>query len=399
MPHPIASYVMRTNGHDGGARSGLLLALVSAASFGLSGALARGLFDTGWTAGAVVLVRLGLGTLAVAPFALMDLRGRWHVLRSHAGLVLLYGAVPMALAQFAYFSAVARMAVGPALLIEYTAPAAVVVWLWLRRGERPTRMTVSGAAVCLVGLVLVLDLIAGPSLNPIGVGWALLAMVGAASYFVLGSDGIAAVPPVGLAGCGLAAATASLGLLGAVGLLPLHASTASPHYAGVHVPWWLPLLALGAVTCAVAYCAGVAAIRRLGSRVASFVGLLEVVSGVVWAWLLLTQVPGLLQLVGGVLLLAGIVVVRLGERRAPGAPGALRDLRAERGAGGAPQRLSVAPRQLRHRALPGTPAGGREGRPAQPLGEQRSSRHRHECAGEGVGVGSGEHAGLPVLDE
>ena len=33
------------------------------------------------------------------------------------------------------------MEVGPALLIEYTAPAAVVVWLWLRHGERPGPVT------------------------------------------------------------------------------------------------------------------------------------------------------------------------------------------------------------------------------------------------------------------
>jgi drug/metabolite transporter (DMT)-like permease len=304
--------------HDAKAARGLLLAVVSAASFGLSGALASGLFVTGWSPGAVVLVRLGLGTVVLAPFAFRDLRGRWSVMRRHLGLVVLYGAVPMALAQFAYFSAVSHMAVGPSLLIEYTAPAAVVGWLWLRRGERPSRITVAGVAICACGLVLVLDLIAGPSLDAVGVGWALLAMVGAATYYVLGSDGIAAVPPIGLAGCGMATATAMLALLAAVGVLPLHASTVSPTFGGVAVPWWLPLIALGTVTSALAYCAGIAAIRRLGSRVAAFVGLLEVVSGVVWAWLLLSQVPGTLQLAGGVLLLIGIVVVRLGERP-PGA--------------------------------------------------------------------------------
>lgn len=382
---------MGTNSHDAGSRSGLVLLAVSAGSFGLSGALARGLLTAGWTPGAVVLVRLGLGAVVVAPFALSDLRGRWSVLRAHAGLVALYGVVPMALAQFAYFSAVGRMAVGPAILIEFTSPAAVIAWLWVRRGERPSRTTLTGAAVCLVGLVLVLDLIAGPALNLIGVGWALLAMVGAASYFLLGGDGISEVPAIGLAGGGLVAATASLGLLGAIGVMPLRATTASPQYAGVQVAWWLPLLALGAITCGLAYCAGVAGIRRLGSRVASFVGLLEVVSGVVWAWLLLSQVPGPLQLAGGLLLLAGIVVVRLGERSG--------DLSAERGAAGAPQRLAVAAGELGHRALPGALARGRQTRAAQPLGQQRSPGHRHERARQGVGVGCGEEPALPVLDE
>jgi drug/metabolite transporter (DMT)-like permease len=390
---------MSKNTHDGDSGAGLALVALSAASFGLSGALARGLLTIGWTPGAVVLVRLGLGALVVAPFAFADLRGRWRVVRAHAGLVALYGVVPMALAQFAYFSAVGRMAVGPALLIEFTAPAAVIAWLWLRRGERPSTMTLGGAAVCLVGLVLVLDLVAGPSLNPIGVGWALLAMVGAASYFLLGSDGISEVPAVGLAGCGLVAATASLGLLGAIGVMPLGASSASPQYAGVHVVWWLPLLALGAITCGLAYCAGVAGIRRLGSRVASFVGLLEVVSGVVWAWALLSQVPGPLQLVGGLLLLAGIVVVRLGEGRpAPGSG----DLRAGGGATGAPQRLAIAAGEPSHRALPGALARGRQAGAAQPLSEDAApdrSGHRHERAGQGVGVGRGEQPTLPVLDE
>jgi drug/metabolite transporter (DMT)-like permease len=388
---------MSAHGHDVPQRSGLALAVLSAASFGLSGALARGLLNTGWTAGAVVLVRLGLGALVVAPFAVADLRGRWGEVRAHAGLVLLYGAVPVALAQFAYFSAVARMSVGPALLIEYTAPAAVVGWLWLRRGERPSAMTLAGAAVCLVGLVLVLDLLAGPSLNPIGVGWALVAMVGCATYFVLGSDGIGAVPAVGLAGCGLVAATASLGVVGAIGVLPLRAATASTRYAGVQVVWWLPLIALGAITCGLAYCAGVEAIRRLGSRVASFVGLLEVVSGVVWAWLLLTQVPGPLQLVGGLLLLAGIVVVRLGERDA-----ASGDLATEHGPARAPQRLAVATGELRHRAFPRALTSGRQTRTAEPFDEDTAPGrpgHRHEGAGESVGVGRRQQPTLPVLDE
>ena len=77
--------------------------------------------------------------------------------------------------------------------------------------------------------------------------------------------------------------------------------------------WWLPVLGLGLVTAALAYTTGVAAGRLLGSRLASFVALLEVLSAVVFAWLLLGQLPGLVQLAGGVLVLAGVVLVKLGE--------------------------------------------------------------------------------------
>src|SRR3954453_15885597 len=135
--------------------SGLAFAVLSAASFGMSGALARELLDAGWSAGAIVLVRVGLAALVVAPFGLVALRGRWGLLRRNAGLILVYGALAVAGAQFCYFSAVAHMQVGPALLIEYTAPAAVVVWLWLRHGQRPGRVTLLGAALAAGGLVLV----------------------------------------------------------------------------------------------------------------------------------------------------------------------------------------------------------------------------------------------------
>ena len=181
-------------------RAGLVLAVVSAVSFGLSGSLARGLLDAGWSPGAVVLARLAIGALVVAPLAARALRGRWGAAAAERWLVLLFGAVPVAGAQFAYFSAVAAMDVGPALLIEYTAPAAVVVWLWLRHGERPRPLTVAGAGIAALGLVLVLDLLSGADLAPGGVLWALLAMVGAASYFVLSADPRTGLPPVALAG-------------------------------------------------------------------------------------------------------------------------------------------------------------------------------------------------------
>src|SRR5687767_8441972 len=148
----------RANDSRGGSavRTGLLFALVSAASFALSGPLARGLIDVGWTPGAVVLARLAVAALVVAPLAARALRSRWGLLRRNLRTVVLYGAVPVAGTQFAYFSAVAAMDVGPALLIEYTAPAAVVAWLWLRHGERPRPLTLVGAGLAAIGLVLVL---------------------------------------------------------------------------------------------------------------------------------------------------------------------------------------------------------------------------------------------------
>jgi drug/metabolite transporter (DMT)-like permease len=297
-------------------RAGVPFALVSAASFALSGSLARGLIDVGWSAAAVVLARIAIAAVVLAPLTIWVLRGRWATLRSNARLVLVYGAVPVAGTQYAYFSAVAAMDVAPALLIEYTAPAAIVVWLWLRHGERPNRLTLAGAGVAALGLVLVLDLLSGADLALDGVLWALAAMVGAATYFVLSADTRSGVPPLALAGGGLAVGALGLGALGLTGLLDMRATTAAPTYADMAVAWWVPFVGLGVVTAAIASTTGIAASRRLGSRLASFIALLEVVAAVLFAWLLLDQLPGTLQLVGGVFVVAGVVVVKLGERPA-----------------------------------------------------------------------------------
>ncbi|WP_141013896.1 EamA family transporter [Nocardioides sambongensis] len=293
---------------------GLTLALVSAATFGMSGALARPLLDAGWTPGAVVLIRILIGAAVVLPFGIAALRGRWHLLRSNLTRVTLYGVLAVAGAQFCYFSAVQYMKVGPALMIEYTAPVAVVLWLWLRHGQRPGPTTLAGAAVAALGLLLVLEVFSGVGVDPLGVAWALGAMVGAATYFLISADDRSGLPPMSLAAGGLLVGGGMLGLLALLGVLPMHATTAAVEYGDLELTWWVPLLALGILTAAVSYVTGIGAARVLGSRVASFVALGEVVFAVGWAWLLLSELPGWGQLVGGVLILAGVIGVKIGER-------------------------------------------------------------------------------------
>ncbi|HEY9349299.1 MAG TPA: EamA family transporter, partial [Acidothermales bacterium] len=86
-------------------------------------------------------------------------------------------------------------------------------------------------------------------------------------------------------------------------------------FAAGTVPWWLPVLGLGIITAALAYVAGIAATRRLGSRLASFVALSEVLAALIAAWLLLGEIPRGIQILGGVLILAGVAAVKLGEPR------------------------------------------------------------------------------------
>jgi drug/metabolite transporter (DMT)-like permease len=307
---------------DARALSGFGFAVLSAMSFGLSGTLGRGLLESGWSAGAAVTARILVATAVLTVPALVSLRGRWHLLRANAGLLAAYGIVAVAGCQLAYFNAVGHLQVGVALLIEYTAPVAIVGWLWLRHGQRPGRRTGLGGLLALIGLILVLDLVSGADLDLVGVAWALGAMLGAACYFILSAREVGALPPLALAAGGLLIGAAALVLAGVVGVVPMHWAWRPAQYGGAApggllsgwVPWWVTVLGLGVVTAALAYVTGIAATRRLGSRLASFVALLEVLFALVFAWLLLDELPAPVQFLGAAVVLAGVVLVKLGER-------------------------------------------------------------------------------------
>lgn len=293
--------------------SGIALAMGSAVTFSLSGPLAKGLIVAGWTAGAAVTARVLIAAAVLLVPAVIALRGRWSLLRQNASLIAAYGLIAVAGCQLAYFNAVDRMQVGIALLIEFMSPVAVLIWMWLRHGQRPSRLTVAGAAVAIAGLVLVLDLVSGTDLDGIGVVWALGAMLGAAVYWIISADEDNGLPGIVLAAGGLLCGGIVLLVAGIIGILPIATSRRDVVLADTAVPWWLALLALGTITASLAYVLGIAATRRLGSRLAAFIGLSEAVCGVVLAWLLLGEAPRVFQLAGGALVLLGVIGVRLGE--------------------------------------------------------------------------------------
>ena len=303
---------MPTSRH--GASAGLVLALASALTFGTSGAFARGLLEAGWSPAAAVTWRAGVATLLLAVPACLAMRGRWHLLRSGWRTIALFGVVAVATTQLAYFQAVQHVSVGVALLLEYLGVVLVVGWLWLRHGQRPRPLSVAGGALALVGLVGVLDVVGGAQVSLPGVLWGLVAAVGLATYFVVSADDRSGIPPVALAAAGMLTGAVTLGLAGAVGVVDMQMTTADVTLAGRAVPWWALILGLGMISTAFAYSLGIGAARALGSKVASFVGLTEVLFAVLIAWLLLGQLPTPVQLVGGALILAGVVAVKLDER-------------------------------------------------------------------------------------
>lgn len=295
---------------------GLTLAIVTAAMFSTSGVFASSLIDAGWSAGAAVLARITLAAALLTIPALVQLRGRWGLLRRGIGRAAAFGLLAVAGAQVCYFNAIQKMPVGVALLLEYLGVVLVVIWLWLRHGQRPRRLTVGGGIAALAGLALVLNLTGSARISPVGVLWGLLAAVGLASYYVLSAvGGDEALPPVVMTWAAMCVAAATLMTLGLLRVLPLVWTRTDVTFAGHRVSWIVLALGLAVVAAAIPYVTGIGAARRLGAKLASFIGLIEVLFAIMFAWLVLGQLPTDLQFAGGALILAGVTLVRLDEMR------------------------------------------------------------------------------------
>jgi len=289
--------------------AGLAVAVTSAATFGTSGAFIKPLLEAGWSPAAAVTARATTAGLLLLPFVLISLRGRWHTVWLARWQLLGMGLVAVAFTQLAYYAAIRRIPVSTALLVEYLAPLLLVLWVWVTTWRRPKRAVLFGSLLAIGGLVLVIGPGALQAVDPLGLTIAFGAAIGCAIYFVVAARPSNGLPPVALAGGGLLIGGVVLGLIGATGLVPMTATYDDVDLLGSPVPWWVPLAVVAVVGTAIAYTTGIFGSSRLGSRLASFVGLLEVVFASIFAWVVVGERLSALQLVGGALILAGIACV------------------------------------------------------------------------------------------
>lgn len=293
--------------------SGFAIALTSSASFALSGMFASSLIDSGWSSGAVTTLRiLGAAAILIVP-ACWALRGNLAALSRARWQLLGFGIFAVTFAQLGFFTAVRFIPPALALLIEFLGPVLLVGWTTARTWKAPARLTLIGVVVAVVGLVLVSGVIGSVHLNPLGVFFSLFAALGNAVYWALSASETHGLPPVSLAGFGLGIGGVLLAVVAAVGLLPFRMSAGPATLAGRGWPAAALIIALILIATVLPYVTGIVATRRLGATVASFVGYGEPIFAIVWMGLLLSLVPTVMQLAGGAAIIAGVVLVRLGE--------------------------------------------------------------------------------------
>ncbi|MFB6611666.1 DMT family transporter [Agromyces sp. NPDC056379] len=293
---------------------GIVLGLAAGLAFGAGGVVVKPLLESGWSPGAAVFARIGVAAIALLVPGLIalkfDLRPLWRA----RWTVLAYALIAVVGTQVAFYASIALIPVSTTLLIEYLAPVALVLVAWVRQRRAPQFVVISGSVLAIAGLYLVIGP-GGGGLDVVGLLLAGVAMVGVCVYYVLGERADVSVPPIALAASGFVVGAVVLGALGIVGVVPFSAEFVEVPYFGTIASWWVPVLTVGLVSTAFAYVAGISAIRMLGTRLSSFLGLSEVIFAAIVAWFVLGEAIGPLQAAGGLLILGGIVLVRFERPR------------------------------------------------------------------------------------
>lgn len=290
-------------------RSGIFLGLLAAFVFGAGGVVVKYLLDGGWSPIAAVIARVSVTAVVLAIPGLMALQGDLRRLWRARWTVLLYGTLAVAGVQLAFYSSIQTIPVATTLLIEYLAPVALVALAWIRLRRRPAAIVLAGSVVAIAGLVFVVGP-GGGALDPVGLLFAAIAMIGVAAYYLLGDTPVD-IPPLSLVAAGFVVGALELWIIAPTGLLPVEAVFGDIPFIWGPAPWWVIVLIVALGATALAYVSGIAAITRLGSRLASFLGLTEVLFAGIIGWILLGEALSPLQLLGGALILGGIVLIRL----------------------------------------------------------------------------------------
>lgn len=294
-----------------------MLILLASCSFGFSGPLARATMDAGLSPEQVASARICLAAVLLLAGAAIVRPGALRLRRRDLPLLLAYGLVGVTLVQLFYFVSVSRLPVGVAMLVEYTSPVLVTLWVRYVRHSVLPRAAWLGVAMAMAGLVLVAEVWRGAALDPVGLAAGLAAAACSACYFLLGERGVAAGDPIGLGTWGLVVGAVAMLAISRPWDIPGRLWVVSARFASWHVPVWAVLVVMAVVATVLAYLLSLAALRHLPPSVVSVVSLSEPVVATTLAWVLLGQQLAVVQMVGGAILLGGALVVRLAGQPVP----------------------------------------------------------------------------------
>lgn len=292
--------------------AGVVAASLAALLFAVNGSVSKTVLESGLSSLRLVELRSAGAALCLVVAVLLVRPRSLRATPREAGFLLVAGVVGIGLVQWLYFVAIARLPVGIALLLEYLAPVLVVVWVRFVRRE-DVRSRVWGALVLSVlGLVVVAEAWRGLQLDGLGVLAGLGAAVSLAAYYLTSERGLSRRDPLSLAAWTFAAAALFWSVLQPWWTFPWGDLVRAVPLPGplpeVSTPAWTLVLWVVLLGTVVPYGLILLALRSLGSARTGLLGMAEPVLAALVAYLVLGEALSPVQLAGGAVVLAGIVL-------------------------------------------------------------------------------------------
>ncbi|MBO2456986.1 EamA family transporter [Actinomadura violacea] len=305
-------------GVDAAARTraqGVALAVFSSVCFGASGPFGKALIEGGLDPLQAVWLRITVSALALVPIALAARARRGArplraQLRPHLGRLTAYGLTGVAGCQACYYLAASRLPVGVAILLEFTGPVMVLVWLRLVRRTPVHRTAAAGVVVAMAGLALVVQVWTGLGLDPLGLAAGLGAAACQASYFLLVDRLAGCVDPLVITTAGSVVAAAALAALATPWALPWRVLGSAVPVGGHTAPGWALVAWIALVSTVLAYLTGIAGLHRLSAQVGGAICYTEAVAATLIAWAALGERLAPVQMAGGAIVLAGAYIAQ-----------------------------------------------------------------------------------------
>lgn len=290
-------------------RSELLLTL-SALMFASNGIASKLLLDGHITAWRLAQIRAVSACAILALYLWNRAPKTFRIKRSEILPLVSYGIIGIAMVQALYFLAISRMHVSIALLIEFTAPVWIVLYLRVvKRKHVPNQMWLA-LILALTGLALIAQIWDGLTLDGIGVIAGFGASFALAFYFLSGEalSGVRDNQSITMWGFFFAGLAWCLVL--PVWNFPFDVFTTSIPLGGTlegnSTSGWVLILYVVLVGTIFPYLCVMIGLKNLKASTTSTFGLLEPIFAGIVAWIWFTESWTVIQLAGGVVVIAGI---------------------------------------------------------------------------------------------
>jgi drug/metabolite transporter (DMT)-like permease len=287
---------------------GIAAVLVGSLLFAINGTVSKVVLEAGMSSLRLVEIRCAAAAAAFFLIAALRNPGSLRIGAREAGFVVMYGITGIALVQWLYLVAIARMPVSLALLIEYTAPLLVALWVrFARRGEVRARVW-AALVLSLGGLAVVAQVWRGLTLDGLGLLAAGGSAITLATYYLLGERGLGRRDPISLCAWSFGSAGVFWSILMPWWSFPFDLMNDRAAIAGTTAPIWLLVIWVVLLGTVAPFGLNLIAIGRIGATRTGLVGTSEPVLAGLIAWIAIGELLSGWQLAGASIVLTGILL-------------------------------------------------------------------------------------------